>query len=152
MFKKLKTVMMIMFVIGMTMLMSSAGCDNAADSGGGSSSRQPILKSKNGSTLIITHDDPIDVVSGSFSLSLVEADRKGKFTFSEGQGTWTTLGNGAITFTSPSSFKADFYCGPGFYWDDDFNFVYKWMSYARLSYLDSSVPNGPVHTVIEFDD
>lgn len=100
MFKKIKTGMMIILVIGMTMLMSSAGCDNAADSGGGdggsSSSliiKQPILKSANGSTLTITHDDPKEVVSGSFIISLVEADRKYSFMFSEKRGTWARVDN-----------------------------------------------------------
>lgn len=37
MFKKIKMVMLMMLVMGMTLLMSSAGCDNAADSGSGSS-------------------------------------------------------------------------------------------------------------------
>lgn len=92
MFKKLKTVMMIMFVIGMTMLMSSAGCDNAADSGGGGSSgggsrRQPILRTKNGSTLTITHDTSKGDGYGTFIMKIVSSD-KNTFPYSEISGTF----------------------------------------------------------------
>lgn len=93
MFKKIKTGMMIILVIGMTMLMSSAGCNNAADSGGGGSSgggggrQQPILETQKGSTLIITHDTSKGGGYGTFIMKIA-ADDKNTFPYSEISGTF----------------------------------------------------------------
>lgn len=126
MLKKIKMVMMMMLVLGMTILMSSAGCDNVAggsssisnsgdsgSSGSGGSGRVQTLESPNGSTITFTYDDPKEISTGSFTFKLVDADKDESFTFSTGSGTYTfvksvtgnTLGNFSFLVESPSDIE-----------------------------------------------
>lgn len=136
MLKKIKMVMMMMLVLGMTMLMSSAGCDNVAggsgssgnsgSSGSGGSGRVQTLESPNGSTITFTYDDPKEISTGSFTVKLVDADKDESFTFSTVSGTYTFfkdetgkhLGDFSFLVESPSDIEID--CnGWSFYTEND---------------------------------
>lgn len=101
MFKKIQTFVLVMTIASVTVIFST-GCNNIVKYISGESNRQPVLESENGSTITITHNDPQKVISGSFTIHIVAADKRG-LSFSTGHGTWKDDKNGCVfSLTSPS--------------------------------------------------